>query len=265
MWRGASPCYLARHFFTVHGSGGPDQARRHHSDFMRKARSKAATLPPITPKLDTLPAAQQRLWPELTHTPPEFFLAGGTGIAIQLGHRHSQDFDFFALEPIDPARLLRSIPYLNGATVLDEDANTLTVSVMRKGAVKLSFFGVPRLRLVAKPRRIEGTTLKVANLIDLAGFKMAVVYQRQDPKDYLDVDAILSKTDIRLTDALAAAHRIYGTQFNAMISLKALGHFNDPQLAALQAGVRRRLLAAIGAVRYKDMATTLKAADLSPR
>jgi len=33
------------------------------------------------PRLDILPAAQRRLWPELTMVPEEFALYGGTGIA----------------------------------------------------------------------------------------------------------------------------------------------------------------------------------------
>ena len=36
------------------------------------------------PRLDILPPAQQRLWPELSETPEEFTLYGGTAIAIVL-------------------------------------------------------------------------------------------------------------------------------------------------------------------------------------
>jgi hypothetical protein len=43
------------------------------------------------PRLDILPACQRRLWPELDAVPPEFVLYGGTGLALQLGHRDSED------------------------------------------------------------------------------------------------------------------------------------------------------------------------------
>jgi Nucleotidyl transferase AbiEii toxin, Type IV TA system len=232
---------------------------------MRSTKPKPGKLPAIEAKLETLPAAQQRLWPELTQTPPQFFLAGGTGIAVQLGHRQSRDFDFFALEAIEPDELLETVPYLDGTEVIHQERNTLTVRVKRRGSISMSYFGVPKLRRVALPRRILGTNLTVANLIDLAGYKMAVVYQRQDVKDYLDIDAILTKTDITLIDALAAAQRIYGRQFNAVLSLKALGHFGDPALAGLTKSARGRLSAAIADVSFDDMPATLKDANLAPR
>ncbi len=46
------------------------------------------------PRMDILPAAQQRLWPEL-HPSIELGLVlyGGTAIALRLGHRASVDFE----------------------------------------------------------------------------------------------------------------------------------------------------------------------------
>ena len=48
------------------------------------------------PRLDILPPAQRRLWNELGSTPPDFVLYGGTALALRLGHRQSEDFDFFS-------------------------------------------------------------------------------------------------------------------------------------------------------------------------
>jgi len=46
--------------------------------------------------LDILPPAQRKIWDALSALPSEFVLYGGTAIALQLGHRQSVDFDFFA-------------------------------------------------------------------------------------------------------------------------------------------------------------------------
>jgi hypothetical protein len=48
----------------------------------------------LSPHLESLPEPQQRLWPELKDTPKTFVLYGGTAIALYLGHRQSEDFDF---------------------------------------------------------------------------------------------------------------------------------------------------------------------------
>ena len=82
--------------------------------------------------LDILPEEQRRLWDRLGETPTEFTLYGGTGLALQLGHRISIDFDFFAIGAFDPDALLKRIPYLNnvsGSDVLQLEENTLTCLV----------------------------------------------------------------------------------------------------------------------------------------
>src|ERR1700689_1890447 len=50
----------------------------------------------FNPRLDILPAAQLRLWFELSAVPEEFVLYRGTALALPLGHRTSIDFDFFS-------------------------------------------------------------------------------------------------------------------------------------------------------------------------
>jgi hypothetical protein len=47
------------------------------------------------PNLSILPEPQRRLWAELSNTPKTFVLYRGTALALRLGHRQSEDFDFF--------------------------------------------------------------------------------------------------------------------------------------------------------------------------
>jgi hypothetical protein len=187
----------------------------------------------FSPRLDILPAAQRRLWPELSQTPGHFMLYGGTAIALRLAHPQSVDFDFFSLESFLPGALLGEIPYLKGAVLRQSSPNTLSVTVDRDGPVQLSFFCGLGLGLVAAAELAEGPGFKVASLIDLAGTKAAVVTQRAELKDYLDIHALLTKAGISLAAMLAAAAVIYGPQFNALLALKAMAYHDDPSLAAL--------------------------------
>lgn len=91
----------------------------------------------FSPRLEILPTAQQRLWPELAQTPGHFILYGGTAIALRLGHRPSVDFDFFTQMAFEPRSLLQELPYLRGAVLRQSAANTLTVTVDRGGPVQL--------------------------------------------------------------------------------------------------------------------------------
>ncbi len=83
--------------------------------------------------------------------------------------------------------------------------------------------------------------------MDLAGTKAAVVQQRAEAKDYLDLDALL-RHGVGLPTALAAAAAIYGHGFNPQITLKALSYFDEGDLQALPAELKGRLLRAVAAV-----------------
>jgi len=187
----------------------------------------------FTPRLDILPDPQRQLWEELAAVPSEFVLYGGTAVALHLGHRQSLDFDFFGNRLFDPVNLTASIPFMTAATITQREPNTLSGIVDRNGPVKLSFFGVPGLLRLAPPHIAPGNGLQVASLIDLAGTKAAVVQQRAEAKDYIDIAAMIQDGRIDLPTALASASAIYGEQFNPQITLKALSYFDDGDLRRL--------------------------------
>lgn len=205
----------------------------------------------FSPRLDILPAAQRRLWPELAGTPSHFTLHGGTAIALRLAHRQSVDFDFFSTASFEPQALLRTLPYLKDATVTQSAANTLTAIVDRGDPVQLSFFGGIDFGQVATAELAEETRLQVASLVDLGGMKAALVTQRAEVRDYLDIHALLTKAKISLPTMLSAGAIIYGSQFNPLLSLKAISYHDDLALAALAPDIRRDL---IETVRTTDLA-----------
>lgn len=198
----------------------------------------------FAPRLDILPSSQLQLWEELASVPAEFTLYGGTAVALHLGHRTSVDFDFFSAKAIDADALRREISFLHHARTIQQERNTLTCLVDRGGPVKVSFFGLPHLRSIAAPHVATGNRLKVASLIDLAGIKAAVVQQRPEAKDYIDLDAMI-RAGIGLPTALAAARFIYGPKFNPQITLKALSYFDDGDLRTLPPDTKARIVRAV--------------------
>jgi hypothetical protein len=187
------------------------------------------------PRLHVLPPAQRRLWDELGHLPEHLVLYGGTALALHLGHRQSEDFDFFADRDINPDQTFRTIPFLSGAQITQAEPNTLVCLVERGGPVKVSFFGVPHL--------------------DIAGTKAAVLQQRAQAKDYVDIDALVSIGGIDLATQLAAARAVYGPHFAPTPTLKALTYFGDGDLSMLGADIRRRLVQAATAVDPSQLPT----------
>jgi hypothetical protein len=203
---------------------------------------------PFAPQLGVLPPAQRRLWVELPQVPKGFVLYGGTAVGLWLGHRPSEDFDFFCSHPFVPGELLTRIPFLAGGLLRQSEPNTLTVTVDRAGPVKLSFFGGLRLGRVGEPERAPDTGLLVASRLDLAATKVAVVQQRAEQKDYVDLAALM-RAGVRLADMLGAAAALYAGQFNPLISLKALSYFGDGDLPNLPDEVKGLLRCEAAAVR----------------
>lgn len=206
----------------------------------------------MTPRLDILPPAQRGVWPHLGCVPRSFVLYGGTALALRLGHRQSEDFDFFSAEAFDATWLLRELESLSPTPVrVDRD----TLEARTDHGVRLSFFGGLTFGQVAPPD--EAGPARIASIDDLFATKLATVYQRSEAKDYTDIDAIL-QTGRSLAHGLGCARAVYGPNFNPAISLKALGYYEDVG-GALPDGVRKRLLAAIGTV--DDLPTVPRHAD----
>lgn len=201
------------------------------------------------PRLDILPAAQRRLWDELGSTPHDFVLYGGTALALRLGHRVSEAFDFFSSQSFAADQLLRRTPYLKSARVDQFQPDTLTCAVDRGGEVKISFFGgLDNLKRVADPDLAPDTGLAVASLSDVAGMKLRVIQVRAAYKDYFDIAAVLDSGGIDLPTGLAAAAAIHGPAFNPMVTLKALSYFGDGDLDRLSIVMQQRLLDAVKSV-----------------
>jgi Nucleotidyl transferase AbiEii toxin, Type IV TA system len=200
------------------------------------------------PRVDTLPPAQVRLWPELSSVPKDFVLYGGTALALHLGHRQSEDFDFFARRELNIQALETGIPFLSGANVIQRAPDTLSVMVERGGPVKVSFFGLPRLGRLERPLIAKDNRLQVASLLELAGTKASVVQARAEARDYIDMDALMRVGHIGLPDALSAAKALYGPSFNPEITLKALTYFGDGNLRDLPDDLKLRLLTAVRGV-----------------
>lgn len=194
----------------------------------------------FTPKLEILPHAQRRLWDELRQTPEEFVLYGGTALALRLGHRHSEDFDFFSNISFAPDFLHKRVQYLHGAEVSQSEANTLTLIADRDGPVKVSFFGGLNLNRVQDPDLTPDNGIQVASLLDVAATKLVTIQQRAQARDYEDLAAIVG-AGISLAEALGAAAAAYGKEFNGALSLKALTYFADGDLPNLSPTTQTKL------------------------
>jgi Nucleotidyl transferase AbiEii toxin, Type IV TA system len=197
------------------------------------------------PRLDILPESQLRLRPELDAVPSDFILYGGTGLALQLGHRASEDFDFFSSSGFDPDRLRSRPPFFRDLDPKDPETwvhlkrDNLEAFVNRGGLVKVAFFGgLDTLQRVGDPEQATGSRVRVASLTDLAGMKMRVIQVRGNWKDYVDIHA-LALHGIDLPTALAA--KAIDPSFDPATSIRALQFYGDGTLDRVSVAMRQDL------------------------
>lgn len=121
----------------------------------------------------------------------DFYLAGGTALALQIGHRDSIDFDFFTKKDIDTKKLFEEIKRIfkdYKIIKVQEERNTLSVIV--NNTIKLSFFTY-KYNLVEQLVKTE--YFNFASIIDIACMKLSAIINRAVNKDYVDLYYILQK------------------------------------------------------------------------
>jgi len=168
-------------------------------------------------------AAEQTL-EELLHARAleYFYLAGGTGLALYLGHRRSADLDFFKTEAFDEEALLQRLQYLPSLALVAKGPATLHMMIQ---GTKTSFLGYdyPVLYPLQSFHSIQ-----VADPRDIAGMKISAVASRGSRRDFVDLYAVSQKYG--LEKLLQTFHKKFAKVNYSMVHvLKSLTYFEDAE------------------------------------
>lgn len=180
--------------------------------------------------LNVLPKNQLSLWKKFESQKflfenLDYYMAGGTALALQMGHRESMDFDFFSERPNVAEKTSEWLKEaFSRFTVREKDAHTLHAELQ---GVKLSFIGNYQYSLLQKPVQAENTRL--ASILDIGLMKLLAITHRATLRDYLDL-AVIVRDAFPLQKLLEASRKKYGKRFNLMIPLKALVAFDDIEM-----------------------------------
>lgn len=149
-----------------------------------------------------------------------FYLAGGTALALQLGHRTSVDLDFYTKKHFDTGKLYDEIEKVFGEETQKtlEEKDTLFCTVKR---VDLSFFWY-KYPLIRKT--IAFKEIPLATLEDIAAMKLIAVSHRPTKRDYIDIFYLLEV--FSLEDLFSFASKKY-PNINLYFSMRALTYFDD--------------------------------------
>jgi hypothetical protein len=171
---------------------------------------------------DILDEKRLAILPLLKSFKNSYYLAGGTGLALQLGHRDSIDFDFFSQEDINTEKLFLQIAEVfNSHKIIkvQEEKNSLAVFIDEN--IKISFLSY-KYKLIDE--LAEEENLKIASILDIACMKLSAIISRAANKDYIDLYFILKIFSLKeILEKLD--EKMPGLDVNLV--LKSLVYFKD--------------------------------------
>jgi hypothetical protein len=151
------------------------------------------------------------------------YLAGGAATGLHIGHRRSEDLDWFTPNTIKPSALLKRLVETRlPIEVTQNDEGTFLGYVE---GVKFSVFRY-RYPLVAALVPVDGAQL--ASLQDIAAMKLVAVVQRAEKRDYVDLHALLTERKIPLGVMFRALVK-KAPQLDPAVAHRALGYFVDAE------------------------------------
>ncbi len=158
----------------------------------------------------------------------EFYLGGGTGLALQLGHRLSGDLDFFS----DSSVALGKSQRMSITDLLKEDPQFKIyidqddTFVANWKDVGVSFFRLDQHPLIKPARLIKN--VRVAVTEEIGAMKLAAILSRGTRKDYIDLYFILQQTSLDHLFKVAAIKYPNHSAF-ATFAIRALAYFEDAE------------------------------------
>lgn len=151
------------------------------------------------------------------------YLAGGTALALQLGHRVSYDLDFFTQEEFDEKMLLPEIEKISDFQ-LEKIAWRTILGKFKDVKFSIFYYKYPLLYAVKKFKMIN-----ITDIHDIAAMKIAAIASRGTKRDFVDL-YFICKEIVSLPDAIQLYDKKYENLATTKIHImKSLVYFEDAE------------------------------------
>jgi Nucleotidyl transferase AbiEii toxin, Type IV TA system len=176
---------------------------------MLQTRTVAPRTLELLKRLMSIPALEQ------------FYLVGGTALALQLGHRVSIDLDLFTPEPFDKRDLLDLLNAHFDDVLLESEGASMLITNVQQVKVDFVKMGYP----VLFPH-LEMEGVRILDIRDIAPMKLKAIAQRGSKKDFYDIYYLLDHLP------LAEMLRLFSEKFKQQEIfhiIKSLTYFEDAE------------------------------------
>lgn len=157
----------------------------------------------------------------------DFFLVGGTALALQIGHRISVDIDLFTQNDFSTAKLFGTLNSKFQLTHKTEDINTLNINIVADKAenkVKVDFikYAYPLLNPI-----IETEGIRMLSIEDIIPMKLSAISGRGSKKDFYDIYYLLGQYSLKQMFDLFEQKFVNANKFHV---IKSLTYFEDAEI-----------------------------------
>lgn len=152
------------------------------------------------------------------------YLAGGTALALQLGHRTSKDLDFYTKEHFEPRELHEKF---RGAFCEENVSQAIIAKDTLKFEINITDISIFRYpyRLI-RPLQ-EYQQVKLASSEDIAAMKIEALLTRGKKRDFVDIYFLIEKYG--LENVLKFVQKKYPHAYNEFSCLTSLTYFEDAE------------------------------------
>jgi Nucleotidyl transferase AbiEii toxin, Type IV TA system len=149
-----------------------------------------------------------------------FYLAGGTALALQLGHRKSIDLDFFSPSEDIPSIRIPLMKSLESFDPLLADSSWGNLVFLARG-VRLGFYGYGYSMVGVW---VPAGAARLASIEDIGLMKLETLLSRASRKDFHDLYAICQRIPLRQLLDYAPQKYAYVRDFEAQV-VRRLAYF----------------------------------------
>ena len=149
------------------------------------------------------------------------YLAGGTSLALQIGHRKSIDLDLFGTIDADDISIAKTLNSLGNIQLIKKTTN-IQIYIVNGVKVDIVNYHYPWIQPACKEDQ-----LRLAGKKDIAAMKLAAITGRGSRKDFIDIYFLLK--EFNLQEMLSFYDEKYhdGSSF---LVLKSLTYFDDAEI-----------------------------------
>jgi hypothetical protein len=171
--------------------------------------------------LNILSDKQNELLSFVSNFRRNYYLVGGTAIALHIGHRRSIDYDLFTDKTINKTLIKKKVFDLKfSKQTLFEDIDQMHFLI---NDVKITFFNYP---YPVKHNEMVKRYISIPTLLSLSAMKAFALGRRAKWKDYVDLYFIING-NYSIKDISAEAKQIFGDLFSEKLFREQMAFHED--------------------------------------